>query len=85
MTTDIMWKMQEYKMNNDARTKKAAVVMASHGEAGTTPAERALAEAAERRAKIAPQDNTAKEINGPKGLEPTRYGDWEKRGIASDF
>ena len=26
-----------------------------------------------------------KEINGPKGLEPTRYGDWEKNGIASDF
>jgi len=26
-----------------------------------------------------------KEINGPKGLEPTRYGDWEKNGIVSDF
>ena len=26
-----------------------------------------------------------KEINGPKGPEPTRYGDWEKNGIASDF
>jgi hypothetical protein len=78
--------MQEYKMNNDARTKKAAVVMASHGEAGTTPAERALAEAAERRAKSEQRDQAAaKEINGPKGLEPTRYGDWEKRGIASDF
>ncbi len=26
-----------------------------------------------------------KEINGPKGLEPTRYGDWERKGIVSDF
>jgi hypothetical protein len=73
-----MWKRQEYKMNDDARTNKAA--------AATTPAERALAEAAERRAKAERRDlAAAKEINGPKGLEPTRYGDWEKRGIASDF
>lgn len=27
----------------------------------------------------------AKEIGGPKGPEPTRYGDWEKNGIVSDF
>ena len=26
-----------------------------------------------------------KEIGGRKGLEPTRYGDWEKKGIVSDF
>jgi len=26
-----------------------------------------------------------KEIGGPKELEPTRYGDWEKKGITSDF
>ena len=25
------------------------------------------------------------EIGGPKGLEPTRYGDWERKGIAVDF
>ncbi|WP_339633282.1 succinate dehydrogenase assembly factor 4 [uncultured Sneathiella sp.] len=25
------------------------------------------------------------EIGGPKGLEPTRYGDWERKGIVSDF
>tara|TARA_B100001564_G_scaffold317265_1_gene293161 strand:+ start:439 stop:606 length:168 start_codon:yes stop_codon:yes gene_type:complete len=25
------------------------------------------------------------EINGPKGLEPTRYGDWESKGRCSDF
>lgn len=27
----------------------------------------------------------AKEIGGPSGLEPTRYGDWEKNGRCSDF
>mgnify|MGYP000653394979 CR=1 FL=1 len=26
-----------------------------------------------------------REIGGPKGPEPTRYGDWEKKGIAVDF
>jgi hypothetical protein len=26
-----------------------------------------------------------KEINGPKGLEPTRYGDWERNGRCIDF
>lgn len=26
-----------------------------------------------------------KEVGGPKGLEPTRYGDWERKGIVSDF
>ena len=26
-----------------------------------------------------------KEVNGPKGPEPTRYGDWERKGIVSDF
>jgi len=26
-----------------------------------------------------------KEIDGPKGPEPTRYGDWEKKGIVIDF
>ena len=26
-----------------------------------------------------------KEIGGPKGPEPTRYGDWEVKGRVSDF
>ena len=26
-----------------------------------------------------------KEIGGADGLEPTRFGDWEKKGITSDF
>jgi hypothetical protein len=31
----------------------------------------------------APAD--AREAGGPKGKEPTRYGDWEAKGIAWDF
>ena len=30
-------------------------------------------------------DPPADERNGPKGKEPTRYGDWENNGIAWDF
>ncbi len=30
-------------------------------------------------------EKQAKEIGGPKGLEPTRYGDWERRGRCIDF
>ncbi|MEM7256599.1 MAG: succinate dehydrogenase assembly factor 4 [Pseudomonadota bacterium] len=25
------------------------------------------------------------EVGGPKGLEPTRYGDWERNGRCTDF
>ena len=32
-----------------------------------------------------PKKPNLNEINGPKGLEPTRYGDWEKNGRCSDF
>jgi hypothetical protein len=49
-------------------------------------ARRALAEAeARRRAAEAKAAPVAKEFQGPKGPEPTRYGDWENKGIASDF
>jgi hypothetical protein len=50
-------------------------------------AKRALAEAEARRAEIdaRAKANRAKEVGGPKGPEPVRYGDWEKKGIAVDF
>ena len=47
-------------------------------------AERALAEAAERRA-AEEKLKLAEEKGGPAGPEPTRYGDWERKGIAVDF
>jgi hypothetical protein len=57
-----------------------AEIAARIAEAG----ERAAAEAQARRA----QEHDGKlppELGGPKGLEPTRYGDWERKGIAVDF
>jgi hypothetical protein len=52
----------------------------------TPAAERALAEAeARRQAAAASATPRPKEFQGPKGPEPTRYGDWETKGIASDF
>lgn len=47
-------------------------------------ARRALLEAAERRASAA-ESAAATEHGGPRGPEPTRYGDWEKKGLAIDF
>ena len=56
------------------------------GKPLTPAAKRALAEAeARRKAAEANATPGAKEFHGPKGPEPTRYGDWEKKGIASDF
>jgi len=53
----------------------------------TPAAQRALAEAEERRRRAADAVRTdaAKEIGGQAGPDPVRYGDWEKGGIASDF
>ncbi len=51
----------------------------------TPEAQRALNEAAERRAKEEAEIARAIEEGGPSGLEPTRYGDWERKGIAVDF
>jgi hypothetical protein len=49
-------------------------------------AERALAEAAQRRAEIDRKlPERPAELNGRKGPDPARYGDWEVKGIASDF
>jgi hypothetical protein len=48
-------------------------------------AERALAEAAARRAERDRNANQLKESGGRGGLDPTRYGDWEKDGLISDF
>ena len=49
-------------------------------------AERALKEAEARRAELdAKVAGRPVEHGGPQGPEPVRYGDWEKKGIASDF
>ncbi len=79
------------KMNDDREVDKPADEAAPAGHVAPKKplppaAERALAEAAARRAEI---DRKArerpKEIQGREGLEPSRYGDWEVKGITSDF
>jgi hypothetical protein len=50
----------------------------------TPAAERALAEAAARRSAVTAAP-VANEIKGRGGLDPVRYGDWEVKGLTSDF
>ena len=47
-------------------------------------ARRALAEARKRREQEVSKALPV-EIDGREGPEPTRFGDWEKKGITSDF
>lgn len=47
-------------------------------------AQRALAEAAERR-RVQGEVELPTELGGRNGPEPVRYGDWEKKGLAIDF
>ena len=72
----------------DEKRPETAAVSAPEpaGKRLAPAAERALAEAAERRAALE-HDAKAKpkELHGRDGPDPARYGDWEHKGIASDF
>ena len=77
---------------SDDPSRPGQAAPASERKQLSPAAERALSEAEARR-KAAAEANKAtaeakpppKEFQGPKGPEPTRYGDWENKGIASDF
>jgi len=70
----------------DDPSRPAASASGAERKPPTPAAKRALAEAeARRQAAEANARAAAKEFQGPKGPEPTRYGDWENKGIASDF
>jgi hypothetical protein len=58
---------------------------AAPGKALSPAARRALEEAARRRAAEAEAFRVSLERGGPAGPEPTRYGDWERKGVAVDF
>lgn len=69
---------------NESEMKNRETKVEAEPKVLTPEAQRALAEAEERRrnthlAELPP------EMNGPRGPEPIRYGDWERKGIASDF
>ena len=70
----------------DASSPPATTASVPERRQLTPAAQRALAEAeARRQAAEAHARPAARELQGPKGPEPTRYGDWENKGIASDF
>lgn len=58
---------------------------AAPGKELSPAAIRALEEAAARKAAAEKAARRAMELGGPKGPEPTRFGDWERKGIAVDF
>ncbi len=58
---------------------------APRGRVLSEVAKRALAEAEARRIAETDAAPLAKEIGGRDGLDPVRFGDWEKKGIAIDF
>lgn len=70
-------------MTDDA-ANVSGIEGAAPGAALTPAARRALEEAAARR-KAAAKTSAPAEIGGPAGPEPTRYGDWERKGRAVDF
>ena len=72
------------RMPDTPETPTEAPVEAAPVRVLSEAAKRALAEAAERRA-AAEALEPATEHGGPTGPEPTRYGDWEKKGLAVDF
>jgi hypothetical protein len=78
---------QEPSLTSSSLTSPSVDAESSQDRKPLSPAaQRALAEAeARRRAAAANAQPVAKEFQGPKGPEPTRYGDWENKGIASDF
>ena len=58
---------------------------ATPGKILTPEARRALEEAAARRETDAAAFKVSLERGGPAGPEPTRFGDWERKGVAVDF
>jgi nodulation protein E len=65
-------------------TSDAGDLLRPNPESAAQAMKRALAEAEERRKKAKAEEPPA-ELGGRDGPDPSRYGDWEKKGIAIDF
>jgi hypothetical protein len=73
-------------MTDDPRTQPLLVPAQSPEASRLAAAERALAEAAARRAEIDARVAALPPEHGARReREPVRYGDWETKGLASDF
>jgi hypothetical protein len=81
----------DMNMSSDHKAPKAAGGSAASNAPPelrplTAAAERALAEAAARRAERDRKPTSRPpELHGRGGLDPTRYDDWEINGLAADF
>jgi hypothetical protein len=72
--------------SDDAVSRPAEIEGAAPGKMLSPEAQRALLEAAARRAAAqADRTEPAAEQGGRSGPEPTRFGDWENKGLAVDF
>lgn len=77
-----MWRKGRFKLvSSTDRESKGREIAARIREAGR----RARDEAEARHAVKRPAGVVATEIGGANGPEPTRYGDWERKGLISDF
>ena len=74
----------EMVMSSDQTNEAPDPLGAATDKPISDAARRALQEAALRRAAQT-QPSAAPEYQGPKGPEPTRFGDWERKGVAVDF
>lgn len=72
-------------MEDEAALSPPEIEGAAPGKRLSPAARRALEEAAARRAEAAAEAERAAEQGGPAGPEPTRFGDWERKGVAVDF
>jgi len=75
---------REANVSTPSGDETALAPGAAPGKTLSAEAIRALQEAEARR-KAAPRQDLPTEIGGRDGEEPTRYGDWEKKGLAVDF
>ncbi len=66
------------------RVKRLKDLVLSEKKPFPPEAVRALAEAEDRHKKVR-IEVLSKELGGRDGPEPVRYGDWERKGIATDF
>ena len=73
----------------DGKTSTDTEIAKTDAANGDLPpaAIRALREAEDRRQaeKAAAKERARREIDGRGGLDPVRYGDWEVKGLTSDF
>lgn len=74
----------DVQLNLGQAELEAELPGAAPGKVLTPAARRAIEEANARRA-AQPAEGRPAEEGGPAGPEPTRYGDWERKGVAVDF